>query len=257
MEGNTNWLMVLGVLAASFAGGAFCHWALTGGSPGASPDATVAQERVVSATEFVLLDADGRTRGSLMIRPDGSPGLGLYDDGGNTRVALVLGTDGRPILALYDKDRKRQAAIGIEPDGKGRLVLDDKGGGGLLVSATSEDAAARKPKRTLTDIRRVLDDVKKYTGQTLESHVRIEDNRGCFKTLDGSNYFNLAIGSEDLGKKVQQRLISIGEGVARIKYRPDESAEVGKMGVLLDIDVAEDLDTGGRRLIELAPTWQE
>src|SRR5690349_1686282 len=44
----------------------------------------------LDANEFVLRDQDGTMRASLTMRPDGTPGFGLFDKQGQVRLSLDL-----------------------------------------------------------------------------------------------------------------------------------------------------------------------
>ena len=59
------------------------------------------QEKV-EAKEFVLRDSQGGLRGLLAVRPDGTPGLSLFDDQNNLRLSLDLGSGGTPSVNLHD-----------------------------------------------------------------------------------------------------------------------------------------------------------
>lgn len=57
---------------------------------------------VVKGREFRLEDAEGKLRGCLAMRPDGSPGLAFFDKEGYLRLSLDLANDGAPGVNLHD-----------------------------------------------------------------------------------------------------------------------------------------------------------
>ena len=71
----------------------------------------------IQAREFILRDAEGRVRASLSLRPDGTPGLALFNESGQPRLSLDLSTDDQPGVNLHDEDGTLRAALAIRPDG--------------------------------------------------------------------------------------------------------------------------------------------
>jgi hypothetical protein len=57
---------------------------------------------VVTARSFVLVDGQGRVRGTFDTARDGDPTLGLRDRGGRERVAVQVLKDGAPKMSLMD-----------------------------------------------------------------------------------------------------------------------------------------------------------
>lgn len=70
----------------------------------------------LEAGEFVLRDDQGRMRAALAIRPDGTPGLGLFDDNGQVRLSCELGPQGAPGIQLHDAIGTLRATVAIRPD---------------------------------------------------------------------------------------------------------------------------------------------
>lgn len=117
-------------------------WGLVGVLVGASIVAVGrAQEPpgIVTAQQFRLVDGEGIMRATLMVTPQGHPGLGLLDEDGDVRVMLRIGPQDDPGLVLYDGDLKVRAMLGIDPDGTAGLQLRDRDGN--MVAALG--AAAR------------------------------------------------------------------------------------------------------------------
>ncbi len=81
--------------------------------------------KVVEAEKFVLRDADGRVRGRLHTKPDGTAGLSLLDKGGTRRIALSVSPKGSG-FEVYEKTGPLRALLGLASDGTVGLVLNDK-----------------------------------------------------------------------------------------------------------------------------------
>lgn len=90
--------------------------------------AAVQTWKSVQAREFVLCDAEGRMRAALAIRPDGTPGFGLFDESGQVRASIDLGDDGAAGLNFHGRDGKLRAALAVRSDGTPGFGLFDKGG---------------------------------------------------------------------------------------------------------------------------------
>ncbi|MFO0890747.1 MAG: hypothetical protein U0790_16580 [Isosphaeraceae bacterium] len=83
--------------------------------------------QTLEARNFILRDESGKMRAALAIRPDGTPGLALYEKDGRVRLSLDLGTDG-PAVNLMDGIGKPQAALAMRKDGTPGLGLFDSSG---------------------------------------------------------------------------------------------------------------------------------
>ncbi len=82
----------------------------------------------LEAREFLLRDESGVTRASLTIRPDGTPGFGLFDKSGRVRVSFDLDAEGQGGLHLHDDSGTLRAAVALRPDGTpGIGLFGDKG----------------------------------------------------------------------------------------------------------------------------------
>ena len=94
----------------------------------------------LEAKEFILRDEAGAMRASLAIRPDGTPGLGLFNEQGHIRASLDVGIDGSSGVNIYDEAGTLRAAVALRPDttpavglfdAKGKIrrsiELDDRG----------------------------------------------------------------------------------------------------------------------------------
>jgi len=94
-------------------------------------DTTQAQEsnsgsKVIRANQFVLEDANGKTRAVLDVDKDGVPGLYLYDDNGTPRAMLGVGNYGS-VLAMFDQNGKNRVSLAVSNDGTSLRLSDDKG----------------------------------------------------------------------------------------------------------------------------------
>ena len=82
--------------------------------------------KVIRANQFVLEDANGKTRALLDVDKDGVPGLYLYDETATPRVMLGLGTYGS-VLAMFDRNGKNRASLAVSNDGTSLRLSDDNG----------------------------------------------------------------------------------------------------------------------------------
>ncbi|WP_406698276.1 hypothetical protein V5E97_05400 [Singulisphaera sp. Ch08] len=80
----------------------------------------------IEAKEFILRDPDGLARATLALRPDGTPGLALFDKQGQVRLSLDLDLNDAPGVNLYGQDGAMRAAVAIRPDGTPGIGLFDK-----------------------------------------------------------------------------------------------------------------------------------
>ena len=72
---------------------------------------------VVRANGFILEDADGKSRATLVASKDG-PALRLFDENGKVRATLTALKDG-PGLCLFDENGKFRATLGALKDDAG------------------------------------------------------------------------------------------------------------------------------------------
>jgi hypothetical protein len=88
---------------------------------------------VVRANEFILEDAKGKTRATLVAAKDG-PALRLLDENGNVRATLTALKEG-PGLCLFDENGKFRATLGALKDGPGLCLFDQNGKGRAVLGA--------------------------------------------------------------------------------------------------------------------------
>lgn len=84
--------------------------------------------KVLEASEFVLRDQNGILRGCFAIRPEGSPGIALFDPAGQVRISVDLGNDGTTGFNVYDQKGILRGALALRPDGEAGLGFFDKNG---------------------------------------------------------------------------------------------------------------------------------
>lgn len=79
----------------------------------------------ITATGFVLVDAQGRERATLAMY-NGGPRLDLYDENGKARAGLTVTSDG-PGLGLFDANGKARVGLSAFSDGPGLALFDANG----------------------------------------------------------------------------------------------------------------------------------
>jgi hypothetical protein len=83
---------------------------------------------VVHARQFVLHDADGNSRGGLVLTPEGGSRLVMKDRTGTERLRMTLLADGSPGISLADADGRSRIVLGFLPDQTANIVLADRFG---------------------------------------------------------------------------------------------------------------------------------
>jgi hypothetical protein len=74
----------------------------------------------ITATGFVLVDAQGRTRAVPKMSKCCSPELALFDENGELRATLAASSAG-PALTFYDADGKTRAELFTLAKGPGSI----------------------------------------------------------------------------------------------------------------------------------------
>jgi len=98
----------------------------TAGRAQAQPS-TEAQQDVLAAREFTLVDLNGTVRAWLYMDIDADePTLRLFDGQGNG-CAWVSVSEAGPMLSLYGKNGTRRVALGVFEDGSGLRLWDKSG----------------------------------------------------------------------------------------------------------------------------------
>ena len=134
MKTRRNLLLVVSIIFAGLIGGALSNVLFMTGT-------SVAQvgkqpEKLVSAQEFRLVEASGKTRATLIAGAHGSVSLDFYDVENKSRVAISLSSKGSPsiklsggaAMELRDKNDKVRSKILMLSDGSPSVRLyDDKG----------------------------------------------------------------------------------------------------------------------------------
>jgi hypothetical protein len=120
--------MVLGL------GAALIWYSVRSGLPG-SPT-------TVSASQFVLRDAQGNVRGAWGLDKEGSVRFALSDAGERQRVRLSLLQDGSAGLSFSDSADRKLAVLGLLPDHTTNLALTDPAGIPRAVLGVASDGSS-------------------------------------------------------------------------------------------------------------------
>jgi hypothetical protein len=94
-------------------------------APASSPSAAVAPRQVVTASEFVVLDAAGKARARIDVNNDGQAGLAMYDRDNHPRAQIVVDNLGAPSVRLYDTSNKLRLSLEVSTDGIPTVRLMD------------------------------------------------------------------------------------------------------------------------------------
>jgi hypothetical protein len=84
-------------------------------------------QRIVTASEFVVLDAAGKPRAKIDVNGDGQAGFAIYDRDNNPRARIVVDNLGVPSVRLYDTSNKLRLSLEVSTDGIPTVRLMDSG----------------------------------------------------------------------------------------------------------------------------------
>lgn len=117
-------LAVVGMVLAAVAGGAISHWLLCGRGafaqePGGAP-------QVLRAQALVIVDAEGKERLMLGVRPEGA-GILVRGPDGKEQVVLGVTPKGGAGLSLNDTEGKQRIGLGFDAEGGGLFLMDANG----------------------------------------------------------------------------------------------------------------------------------
>jgi hypothetical protein len=101
----------------------FTRTANTAQAQGAAGEAAAKEVR---ATQFVLVDENGKTRAEMGTVKVGGSGLILYDENGTVRATLGADKDGSR-LTLFDENGKTRAVLGADKDAPRLIMFDETG----------------------------------------------------------------------------------------------------------------------------------
>ncbi|HVA83555.1 MAG TPA: hypothetical protein VNF28_01515 [Candidatus Binataceae bacterium] len=139
---KTLWLYGVLVFAGGLIGGALTNGvcrsrivatapAVTGLEAKSANEAKAAApappQRIVTASEFVVLDATGKARARIDVNGDGQAGFAMYDRDNNPRARIVVDNQGVPSVRLYDTSNKLRLSLEISTDGIPTVRLMDSG----------------------------------------------------------------------------------------------------------------------------------
>lgn len=160
-----SWLLTLGMLFASFAGGAAWQW-LAGPALATAQDADTVSNTPdeLRVHNLLIVDEEGRVRAQIGVAPDGSAGFVIKDTAGTDRILLggtpdetdwsvsvhdAAGQHGASMgvssvegvgVSLMMPGGKTEFSFGVTPDGKGTgLELTDQNGTGRITLGTGTE----------------------------------------------------------------------------------------------------------------------
>jgi hypothetical protein len=107
------------------------------------PVAKQRRPKVVVAEEFLLIDKDGKRRGTWSTTLYKHPAFCLYDEDELERVMVLVSENGSPSIGLLNKAGHPIVGIGQTPDGRIGLQVSDKSGvQRVSIDIDAGDAAA-------------------------------------------------------------------------------------------------------------------
>jgi hypothetical protein len=133
---KTLWLYGVLVFAGGLIGGALtsgvCRSRTVAAAPAVMSNETKIEtpappRRIVTASEFVVLDAAGRPRARIDVSKDGQAGFAMYDRDNNPRARIVVDNQGVPSVRLYDTSNKLRLSLEVSTDGIPTVRLMDNG----------------------------------------------------------------------------------------------------------------------------------
>jgi hypothetical protein len=129
---KSQWFYGLLVFAGGLAGGIIAgelpHTPLARAAfaaPGAGP---ALEQRVVTASEFVLADAAGKSRARISVNKQGGAAFAMYGPRGHLRAQILVAADGSPGIHLYGTANKLRIALDVSSDDVPTVRLMDKSG---------------------------------------------------------------------------------------------------------------------------------
>jgi hypothetical protein len=84
-----------------------------------------ASGRVVTASQFVLTDPDGKPRLRMDVNQDGLAEFAMYDRDNHPRTQVVVDNYGAPSIRLYDTYNKLRISLDVGTDGIPTVRLMD------------------------------------------------------------------------------------------------------------------------------------
>jgi hypothetical protein len=139
---KTLWLYGVLVFAGGLIGGALTNGVCRSRIGAAAPavirretksgnesktDSPAPAQRIVTASEFLVVDAAGRPRARIDVNGDGQAGFAIYDRDNNPRARIVVDDQGAPSVRLYDGSNKLRLSLQVSTDGIPTVRLMDNG----------------------------------------------------------------------------------------------------------------------------------
>jgi hypothetical protein len=132
---KTLWLYGALVLVGGLIGGALTGMVYRSRIVAAAPAVvksevktdTAAPRRIVTASEFVMVDAAGKPRAKIEVDDDGRAGFSIYDRDDHPRARIVVDNLGAPSVRLYDTANKLRLSLEVSSGGIPTVRLMDNG----------------------------------------------------------------------------------------------------------------------------------
>ena len=133
---KTLWLYGVLVFVGGLIGGALTNGmyrsrmvvaAPTATSTSTKTDTPALPHRIVTASEFVVLDAAGKARARIDVNGDGQANFAMYDRDNNPRAQILVDNQGMPSVRLYDIANKLRLSLEVSTDGIPTVRLMDNG----------------------------------------------------------------------------------------------------------------------------------
>lgn len=132
---KTLWLYGVLVFVGGLIGGALTSGVCRSRTVTAAPAVTSSDtktgastpRRIVTASEFVVLDPAGKPRAKIDVNGDGQAGFAMYDGDNHPRAQIVVDNQGAPSVRLYDTSNKLRISLEVGTDGIPTVRLMDNG----------------------------------------------------------------------------------------------------------------------------------
>ncbi len=142
MKTRKNLLMIISVIFASLIGGALINVVFMTQTSVAQVGKT--PEKVISAQEFRLVNASGKTRATLAVGALGGVTLNFYDLDNKSRAVLGLSANGSPSLKLSnggalelrdERDRVRSKIVMLSDGSPSIRLFDEVGNSRAIIGS--------------------------------------------------------------------------------------------------------------------------
>ena len=133
---KTLWLYGVLVFAGGLVGGALtsgvCRSRMVAAAPATvqpndTKTDTSAPRRIVTASEFVVVDAAGKPRAKIEVNGNGQASFAMFDSDKHPRAQIAVDNQGVPSVRLYDTSNKLRLSLEVSSDGIPTVRLMDSG----------------------------------------------------------------------------------------------------------------------------------